>query len=79
MKIPFNHIKEEVKRIDKHNEKQEKKIEKQQESDRQSVATEISSAAASKGFRKDMEYGKRHPGHLKKVLRKMYGDKVIPH
>ena len=78
MKIPFHRIKEETKRVDEHNKRVEEKIEEHHQSDREAVAKEISSAAGSEGFKKDIRYDKRHPGHLQKVLRKMYGDKAIP-
>lgn len=78
MKIPFHHIKDEVKRIDKHNEKNTERIEKHHESEREAASQEILEVSKSKGFQKEVEYNRRHPGHLQKVLRKVYGEKAFP-
>ena len=77
MKIPYTHIKEATKDIDNHNEKREKQIERHHESENKSVSKEVADIANSEGFKKDMNWAKRNPGYLKKVLSQHYGRKYF--
>lgn len=65
--------------MDEHNQRLDESKERHNQSERERVSSEIISAGKSEAFKKDVRYDKRHPGHLKKVLRKIYGEKVIPH
>ena len=79
MKIPFNHIKREVKNIDRHNQKNSERIERYQQSEREAIGKELLSAAKSEEFKREVKWDKKHPGHLQKVMKKIYGDKMLSH
>lgn len=77
MKIPYTHIKEATKNIDKHNQERSKQIEKHHNNESERIAKEISNIGVSKGFQKEMNWNKRHPGHLRRVLLNHYGRKFF--
>lgn len=77
MEIPYYNIKKATKDIDKHNQKREEQIDRNQKSEHKSVSKEVLDIAGSEGFRKDMNWAKKHPEYLKKVLSNHYGRKFF--
>ena len=65
--------------MDEYNSRLDERKERHNQSERESVSKEIINASKSEGFKRDIKYDRRHPGYLNKVLRKIYGEKVIPH
>lgn len=78
-KIPYYNIKREIRRADEHNERLDEKKARHHHSERERMLVEIADASNSEAFKRDVKYDKRHPGYLNKTLRKIYGEKVIPH
>jgi len=77
MKIPYTHIKEATKEVDKHNEKRSEQIERHHQSESEGVSKEIAGMVKSEAFKKEMKWDRKHPGHLKKVLQNHYGRKYF--